>query len=127
MDFAAGALAGLVGITAGTWVISPFGSVLVGAIAGIIVVGSVELSDKVLHIDDPVGAISVHAICGVWGTPAVGLFATGVNDPDVVGLFYGGGIGRLDVQFVGVIAVFAWVVVTTLILFSILKDVVRCG
>ena len=116
-----GALAGLVGITAGTWVISPFGSIVVGAIAGIIVVGSVELFDKVFHIDDPVGAISVHGICGVWGTLAVGLFATGVNDPDVVGLFYGGGIGQLGVQFVGVVAVFAWVVVTTLILFSILK------
>ena len=69
-----GALAGLVGITAGTWVISPAVSILVGAIAGVIVVLSVEFFDKVLHVDDPVGAISVHGVAGAWGTLAVGLF-----------------------------------------------------
>ncbi|TVQ37822.1 MAG: ammonium transporter [Spirochaetaceae bacterium] len=116
-----GALAGLVGITAGTWVISPFGAVVIGLAAGVLVIASVEFFDKVLHIDDPVGAISVHGVCGAWGTLAVGLFATGVNDPDVVGLFYGGGAAQLGIQFVGVIAVFAWVVVTALILFGILK------
>ncbi len=116
-----GALAGLVGITAGTWVISPFGAVVIGALAGVLVIGSVELFDKVLHIDDPVGAVSVHGVCGVWGTLAVGLFATGVNDPDVVGLFYGGGLGQFGVQLLGVVAVFAWVVVTSAVLFGILK------
>jgi ammonium transporter, Amt family len=116
-----GALAGLVAITAGTWVISPFGAIVIGLIAGVLVVAAVEFFDKVMHIDDPVGAISVHGVCGAWGTLAVGLFATGVNDPDIVGLFYGGGIGQLGIQFIGVLAVFAWVVVTSLILFGVLK------
>lgn len=116
-----GALAGLVGITAGTWVVSPFGSVVIGLIAGILVVMSVEFFDKVLHIDDPVGAISVHGVCGAWGTLAVGLFANGGNDPGIVGLFYGGGAAQLGIQALGVLAVFAWVVVTGLVLFGVLK------
>jgi Amt family ammonium transporter len=116
-----GALAGLVGITAGTWVVSPFGSVVIGLIAGILVVMSVEFFDKVLHIDDPVGAISVHGVCGAWGTLAVGLFANGGNDPGIVGLFYGGGAAQLGIQALGVLAVFAWVVVTGLVLFGALK------
>ncbi len=116
-----GALAGLVGITAGTWVVSPVGAVIIGLLAGILVVLSVEFLDKVLHIDDPVGAISVHGVCGAFGTLAVGLFADGVNDPEIVGLFYGGGFAQLGVQLVGVIAVFAWVVVTAFVLFGILK------
>jgi len=111
-----GALAGLVGITAGTWVIDPAGSIIVGAIAGVIVVFSVELFDKVFHIDDPVGAISVHGICGVWGTIAVGIF--GDLEKIGSGLTRGGQIG---VQAVGILAVLAWVVVTALILFGILK------
>ena len=116
-----GALAGLVGITAGTWVVSPFGSVIIGLLAGILVVLSVEFFDKVLHIDDPVGAISVHGVCGAWGTLAVGLFANGGNDPGIVGLFYGGGAAQLGIQALGVLAVFAWVVVTSLVLFGVLK------
>lgn len=116
-----GALAGLVGITAGCWVVSPLGAVIIGLIAGILVVLSVEFFDKVLHIDDPVGAISVHGVCGAWGTIAVGLFADGVNDPGIVGLFYGGGLKQLGVQFVGVFAVFAWVAVTAFILFAVIK------
>ncbi|MFP4431424.1 MAG: ammonium transporter [Spirochaetota bacterium] len=116
-----GALAGLVGITAGTWVVNPLGSVIIGLLAGVLVVASVEFFDKVLHIDDPVGAISVHGVCGAWGTLAVGLFADGVNDSGIVGLFYGGGLGQLGVQLIGVLAVFAWVVVTTLVLFGALK------
>ena len=111
-----GALAGLVGITAGTWVIDPAGSIIVGAIAGVIVVFSVELFDKVFHIDDPVGAISVHGICGVWGTIAVGIF--GDLEKIGSGLTRGGQIG---VQAVGILAVLAWGVVTALILFGILK------
>lgn len=116
-----GALAGLVGITAGTWVVSPVGAVIIGFLAGILVVASVEFFDKVLHIDDPVGAISVHGVVGAWGTIAVGLFADGVNDPGIVGLFYGGGAAQLGVQLIGVLAVFGWVVVTSLVLFGALK------
>ena len=111
-----GALAGLVGITAGTWVINPLGSVVVGAIAGVLVVVSVEFIDKVLHIDDPVGAVSVHGICGVWGTLAVGIFG------DLAKIDSGlTRVGQIGVQALGVVAVFAWVAATTLILFGILK------
>ena len=111
-----GALAGLVGITAGCWVINPLGSIIVGAIAGILVVMSVEFFDKVLHIDDPVGAISVHGICGVWGTLAVGIF----GDLEKIGSGLGRG-GQIGVQALGIVSVFAWVVVAGLILFGILK------
>ncbi len=111
-----GALAGLVGITAGTWVINPLGAVIVGAIAGVLVVVSVEFIDKVLHVDDPVGAVSVHGICGVWGTLAVALF--GDLEKIGSGLTRGGQIG---VQLLGIVAVFAWVVVTALVLFGVLK------
>ncbi len=100
-----GVLAGLVGITAGPDVIAPGWSIVVGIIAGLLVVVSVEVLDKKFHIDDPVGAISVHGVCGAWGTLAVGIF----------------GGGALFVQFVGVIAVFAWTMVTALVLFGILK------
>jgi Amt family ammonium transporter len=109
-----GALAGLVGITAGCWVSTAFGSVIIGLVAGALVVASVEFVDKVLHIDDPVGAVSVHGICGVWGTLAVGLFA---NTEEIRGLFYGGGLGQLGVQALGVLAVFAWVMITSFVLF----------
>ena len=115
-----GALAGLVGITAGTWVINPLGAVIVGLLAGVIVVLSVELFDKVFHVDDPVGAISVHGVCGAWGTLAVGLFADGTKD-GITGLFYGGGLGQLGVQALGVIVVFAWVMVTAFIVFGVIK------
>jgi ammonium transporter, Amt family len=111
-----GALAGLVGITAGTWVINPVGAVIVGAIAGVIVVLSVEFFDKVLHIDDPVGAISVHGVVGAWGTLAVGLF----GDLEKIGSGLARG-GQIGVQLLGIVAVFAWVVVTALVLFGILK------
>jgi ammonium transporter, Amt family len=113
-----GALAGLVGITAGTAVATPFGSIIIGVIAGVLVVFSVELFDKVFHIDDPVGAISVHGVCGAWGTLAVGLFA---NTEDIKGLFYGGGLKQLGVQALGVISVFGWVIVTGFVLFYVLK------
>jgi Amt family ammonium transporter len=111
-----GALAGLVAITAGTWVISPGASILVGLIGGIIVVASVEFIDKVLHVDDPVGAISVHGVVGAWGTLAVGLF--GDREKIGSGLSWGGQIG---VQLFGIVVVFFWVVVAAFILFGILK------
>ena len=115
-----GALAGLVGITAGTWAVTPLAAVIIGALAGIIVVFSVEFFDKVLHIDDPVGAISVHGVCGAFGTIAVGLFA---NRPDdgLLGLFYGGGFELLGVQALGVLVGFVWVTVTAGILFFLIK------
>lgn len=116
-----GALAGLVGITAGTAVTTPLGSIIIGLIAGIIVVASVELIDKVLHVDDPVGAISVHGVCGAWGTIAVGLFA---NTDDIKGLFYGGGLSQLGTQVLGVLAVFAWAFGTGLVLFFLIKKTI---
>ena len=116
-----GALAGLVGITAGCAVATPFGALVIGLVAGILVVFSVELFDKVLHIDDPVGAISVHGVTGAWGTLAVGLFA---NTEDMKGLFYGGGFGQLGIQALGVVSVFAWVFGSAFILFFILKKTI---
>lgn len=101
-----GILAGLVGITAGCNVVDYTGSVLIGGIAGILVVLSVGFFDSVLKVDDPVGATSVHLVCGVWGTLAVGLFSIGKDatgaDAAGLGLFYGGGLTQLGVQFLGV-------------------------
>ena len=118
-----GILAGLVSITAGTAAMTPFGAVVTGAIGGVIVVFSVLFFDKI-RIDDPVGAVSVHGVVGVWGTLAIGLFSKyddaflGRED---AGLFYGGGIEQLITQAIGVVIVAAWVIVTTGILFGILK------
>ncbi|PIQ89363.1 MAG: ammonium transporter [Candidatus Omnitrophica bacterium CG11_big_fil_rev_8_21_14_0_20_42_13] len=124
-----GALAGLVAVTAGCASVSPLSAIIIGAIAGILVVLSVEFIDKVLHIDDPVGAVSVHGVCGAWGTLAVGLFAeaaygqaSGVGA--VNGLFFGGGLGQFFKQAVGVTSVFFWVFISMLIIFSIIKAVI---
>jgi Amt family ammonium transporter len=111
-----GALAGLVGITAGCWVLSPAAAVLVGAVAGVIVILSIEFFDKILHIDDPVGAVSVHGICGAWGTLAVGFF--GDMSKIASGLTR---VGQIGVQALGVAAVFTWVIATSLILFGLLR------
>lgn len=116
-----GVLAGLVAITAGCDVISPAGAVIVGIIAGFVVVYGIEFIDKVLKIDDPVGAIGVHGLCGITGTLAVGLFAA---YGDTLGLFYGGGFGYLVTQLIGVVAVGAWTVGTTFILFKVIKATV---
>ncbi|WP_347838802.1 ammonium transporter [uncultured Draconibacterium sp.] len=110
-----GALAGLVGITAGCDIVSPGGALIIGIIAGIILVFSVEFIDQKLKVDDPVGAISVHGVNGAWGTLAVGLFATDG------GLFYGGGASLLGVQAIGVGAVFVWAFGLGLILFKVIK------
>ncbi|WP_078381473.1 ammonium transporter [Sutcliffiella halmapala] len=99
-----GALAGLVGITAGTGDVSPIGALIIGLIAGVILVEAVSFIDRVLKLDDPVGAIAVHGVCGIWGTLAVGLFSTST------GLFYGEGFGQLGIQAIGVIAVMAWTI-----------------
>lgn len=113
-----GALAGLVAITAGCDAVSPAGAVMIGAIAGFIVVFGIEFIDKVLKIDDPVGAIGVHALCGAGGTIMVGLFA--VNG----GLFYGGGWSMLGTQTLGVFSVAAWVAVAMTIVFFVIKKTV---
>ncbi|GHT36029.1 hypothetical protein FACS189427_06800 [Planctomycetales bacterium] len=110
-----GALAGLVGITAGTDAVSPAGAVAIGAVASIFLVFGVEFLDKVLKVDDPVGAVSVHGICGAWGTLAVGLFAVDG------GLFYGGGFPLLITQTIGVAAVGIFTAVVMVVVFAILK------
>ena len=119
-----GALAGLVAITAGCAFVENWAAVVIGVVAGIVVVGSVIFFDR-LKIDDPVGAISVHGVCGALGTLAVGVFASprlveaaGVGRP---GLMYGGGLAQLGVQALGVVAVFAWVAVASLIIFGAIK------
>lgn len=113
-----GALAGLVAITAGCANVSFYGALAIGLVAGVLVVFSVEVIDKFFKVDDPVGAVSVHLVNGVWGTLAVGLFAV------EGGLFYGGGFSQLGVQAIGVGAFGLWTVVTTAILFSVVKKTV---
>jgi Amt family ammonium transporter len=99
-----GCLAGLVAITAPCAVVSPVGAILIGLVAGVLVVFAVLMFDK-LRVDDPVGALAVHLANGIWGTLAVGLFAVPGYAEGVTGLFYGGGFGQLGVQAVGVVAV----------------------
>ena len=113
-----GALAGLVAITAGCAAVSPVGAVMIGTIAGFIVVFGIEFIDKVLKIDDPVGAVGVHGLCGAGGTILVGLFAVDG------GLFYGGGFKMLGVQSLGVVSVAAFVGVAMFIVFTIIKKTV---
>ncbi|AHW59820.1 ammonium transporter [Draconibacterium orientale] len=110
-----GALAGLVAITAGCDAVNPMGALFIGIIAGFILPFAVEFFDKVLKVDDPVGAISVHGVGGAFGTLAVGLFSTSE------GLFYGHGTKLLGIQAVGVLAFFAWAFGLGLVLFFILK------
>ena len=122
-----GALAGLVAITAGCYTVTPIGSLIIGSIAGILVVLSVLFIDEILKVDDPVGAVSVHGVCGAFGTIACGLFnaeaVLGTGDVNT-GLFYGGGLKQLGVQFTGVVACFAWAFIIGLILFAIIKKTV---
>jgi Amt family ammonium transporter len=118
-----GMLAGLVGITAGTAAVSNIGALIIGAAAGMLVVASVFFFDR-MKIDDPVGAISVHGVCGAFGTICVGLFATSDTDFWQAGLFYGGGTAQLVSQVIGVVAVAAFVAVTAGLLFLVLKATV---
>lgn len=113
-----GALAGLVAITASCYTVTGFGAIWIGAIAGVIVVASVFIIDRVLKVDDPVGAVSVHGVCGAWGTLAAGLFSL------ESGLFYGGGLHQLWVQAVGVLAAFAWAFGIGLVMFYLIKKTV---
>lgn len=113
-----GALAGLVAITAPCYTVSGFGALLIGLIAGILVVLSVYFIDHILKVDDPVGAVSVHGVCGAWGTLSCGLFNLDG------GLFYGGGFNLLGIQIVGVLAAFAWAFGVGLVLFYGIKKTV---
>ncbi len=116
-------LAGLVAITAPCDVTDAFGAIIIGAVAGVLVVFGVWFLDYVLRIDDPVGAVAVHFMNGVWGTLATGLFATtsAPGNDTVVGLFYGGGFDLLGKQVIGVVSVCAWTAVTITIAFFIIK------
>lgn len=125
-----GCLAGLVAITAPCAVVSVGGAALIGLIAGVLVVFSVLMFDK-LKLDDPVGALSVHLVCGVFGTLCVGLFANPAIIPlqvtDVYvkpGLFYGGGFGQLTAQLIGIATVGATVLITSLIAWGVLKAII---
>lgn len=119
-------LAGLVAITAPCDVTDAFGAIAIGFVAGILVVFGVWFLDNVLYIDDPVGAVAVHCLNGVWGTIATGLFATTAapGNDELVGLFYGGGLKLLSIQLIGLAAVAAWSFVTMTIVFYGIKAVI---
>ena len=116
------ALAGLVGITAGCDAVDPVGAAIIGIVCGVVIVFSVEFFDKIAKIDDPVGAVSVHGVCGALGTILTGLFATGVTTEK--GLFYGGGLHMLGVQALGVVSVAAYVAVVITIVFLLIKHTI---
>ena len=121
-----GALAGLVAITAGCSSVDALGALIIGAVAGVLVAAAVEFIDIKLHVDDPVGAVAVHGVNGVWGTLAIGLFAKPISvGEDIIseaaGLFYGGGLGLLGVQSLGTAAIAAWTVVTISVTFFVIK------
>ena len=126
-------LAGLVAITAPCDVTDAFGAIVIGFVAGLLVVFGVWLLDYKLRIDDPVGAVAVHMMNGIWGTIAVGLFATNTapgysiadaSGNELVGLFYGGGLKLLGLQLIGFVSVAAWTAVTITIVFLIIKATV---
>ena len=121
-----GALAGLVGITAPCASVSLLSAVIIGLVAGALVFFSVLFIDGKLKIDDPVGAVSVHGVCGAWGTLAVGFFGSQALDPDLKsnGLFVDGGLQQLGVQAVGVAAVAAYVFVVAFVVFALIKATV---
>ncbi len=125
-------LAGLVAITAPCDVTDAFGAIVIGIVAGLLVCFGVWLLDYKLHIDDPVGAVAVHCLNGIWGTLAVGLFATntapGYSIADaagneLTGLFYGGGFKLLGIQFIGMFATAAWTAITISLTFLVIKAV----
>ena len=125
-------LAGLVAITAPCDVTDAFGAIVIGIVAGLLVCFGVWFLDYKLHIDDPVGAVAVHCLNGIWGTIAVGLFATntapGYSIADaagneLVGLFYGGGFKLLGIQLIGMLSTAAWTAVTITITFFAIKKI----
>lgn len=121
-----GTLAGLVAITAGTANVSMGGSIAIGLVAGAVLVFGLDFVERVLKVDDPVGAVAVHGFNGMWGTIAVGLLAapavgefTGMGP--VAGLFYGGGLSQLGVQLFGTVIVSLWAFATMGVLFYAMK------
>ncbi len=125
-------LAGLVAITAPCDVTDAFGAIVIGLVAGLLVVFGVWLLDYKLHIDDPVGAVAVHMMNGIWGTLSVGLFATdsapgyaiaNASGQKLVGLFYGGGFELMGIQLIGFASVAAWTAVTITVVFLIIKKI----
>ena len=119
-----GSLAGLVAITAGCDTVSPVSAAIIGIVAGFVVVLAVEFVDKILKIDDPVGAIAVHGCCGAMGTLCVGLFSDGAGTSGMLGLFTGGGFKLLGIQCLGVISVIAYVAVVMTIVFQVIKHTI---
>ena len=118
-----GALAGLVAITAPCASVDGLGAAIIGLVAGFLVVIAVEFIDKKLHVDDPVGAVAVHGVNGIWGGLAVGLFATtSAPGSSVNGLFYGGGWSQLGTQALGILCIAVWTIVVTFILFKIINS-----
>ncbi len=122
-----GVLAGLVAITAACATVTPFGALAIGGLAGVLVVFSVVFIDRVLKVDDPVGAVSVHGVCGAFGTLCAGLFnaekALGIGSSNG-GLFYGGGFAQLGTQIIGVATAFGWAFGLGMVLFILLKHTV---
>lgn len=118
-------LAGLVAITAPCDVTDCAGAAIIGLVAGLLVVFGVWLLDNKLHVDDPVGAVAVHMMNGIWGTLAVGLFATpAAPECEIAGLFYGGGFKLLGLQALGVLTVAVWTAITITIAFLIIKKTI---
>ncbi len=117
------ALAGLVAVTAPCDCVTPAGAFFIGLIAGFLVVLAVEFFDNIAKIDDPVGAVSVHMVNGIWGTLAVGLFSNG-GDGVGTGLFYGGGFRQLGIQALGIVSVAAYVLAVMFIAFKIIDKTV---
>ena len=116
------ALAGLVGITAGCDAVNPFGAAIIGIVCGFVIVLAIEFFDRIAKIDDPVGAISVHGVCGALGTILTGVFATGRSTEK--GLLYGGGFGFLSVQLLGVLSVIAWTGGVITVVFLLIKSAI---
>ncbi|MBQ9505399.1 MAG: ammonium transporter [Lachnospiraceae bacterium] len=116
-------LAGLVAITAPCDVTDCFGALVIGAVAGLLVPFAVWLLDYKLRIDDPVGAVAVHCMNGIWGGIATGLFATTAapGNDSIVGLFYGGGFHQLEIQLIGIFSVIAWTAATITVVFFVIK------
>lgn len=116
-----GSLAGLVAITAGCDTVSPASAALIGIVAGFVVVYGIEFVEKVLKVDDPVGAVGVHGMCGAAGTLLVGLLSDGTGTSGKMGLLLSGDATLLGIQFVGVLSVMAWVTITMVIVFQTIK------
>ncbi|MBP3360577.1 MAG: ammonium transporter [Clostridia bacterium] len=114
-----GVLAGLVAITAPCDAVTPVGAIIIGIVAGFLMVFVVEFLDKKLKVDDPVGAVAVHGSCGLWGTISVGLFAA--ENTESLGLFYGGGVHQLLVQLLGAVCLIAWAAILAFIMFKVIK------